>query len=234
MKLYRLKSPDDAPYEMFAHRKWLLPGVRCEYCEAVWTSIGLDYPSVDLSGFPGEAACRAGVISVGEYQCLRRELLQWLSRPLLVRPGTGFGPLGGRVRGVIHDIAWAPGSSTLLFTQDVFEAVRSKARGVRGQRSLLKGQRKDYGELIELDLEPCAELHPSVVPFDVAPPCEECGWWNLKMPEKIVLKAPTIPHELDVFRGMNVTNSIFATERFVEALQSRVSSGFLLQEVAAC
>ncbi len=230
MRIYRLIDPDTATYWIQAGRKWHLPGVRCEFCDAVWTSLGLDYPSLDLSSYPQEASYRAGVVSGAEYKLLRQALLDWLSRPLVVRPGTGFGPLIGRADGAIRGLAWVKGW-TLLLPEETLRVVASQARGVRGQPTFLTGGRRDYGQLIELYLDPCAELHPSVIPFDLAPPCEECGRWALKMPEEIVLKASSIPDDTDVFRGIDLTTAIFATERFLEALRSSGTTDFAFEEV---
>jgi len=80
MRIYRLIDPDTATYWIQAGRKWHLPGVRCEFCDAVWTSLGLDDPSLDLSSYPQEASYRAGVVSGAEYKLLRQALLDWLSR----------------------------------------------------------------------------------------------------------------------------------------------------------
>jgi hypothetical protein len=93
------------------------------------------------------------------------------------------------------------------------------------------GNRQGDGHLVELHLEPCVKLHPSVIPFDLAPPCEECGRWALQMPDRIALKATSIPHDIDVFRGIDLTTAVFATERFLDALRSSGATGFEFEEV---
>ena len=52
-----------------------------------------------------------------------------------------------------------------------------------------------------------------------------------KMPEEIVLKASSIPDDTDVFRGIDLTTAIFATERFLEALRSFGTTDFAFEEV---
>ena len=204
--------------------------MQCEYCDAVWSSVGLDYPRVDLSGFPFEATCAARVVSLPEYRRLEQQLLAWLPEPRILRPGTGFGPLVGTARGAMEDVVWVHGSSTLLLSRDAFEIVASQTSGVRGERPLL-GEGSKQRELVELDLEPCAELHRSAIPFDLAPPCGQCGRWAGRMPEVIVLKSSSIPTNVDAFRGMDLTTAIFASERFADALRSASSDGFELEEI---
>ena len=95
MRVYRLGEPETTKYRIEAERRWHLPGVRCDFCYAVWSSVGLDYPLLDLSQFASEASYTAGVVSVAEYKRLRQALLDWLPCPLMLRPGAGFGPLTG-------------------------------------------------------------------------------------------------------------------------------------------
>jgi uncharacterized double-CXXCG motif protein len=230
MRIYRLTHPEITAPRIQAARTWCLPGVRCEFCDNTWTSVGLDYPSLDLSSFPLAPQCRARVIPLADFRVLRRALLDWLERPLVVRPGTGFGPLTGRARGSIRGLAWFQGL-TPLFSVEVFRILERQARRVRGQRTLLKGRGQDSIELFELDPSPGAELHPSVIPVDLALPCPQCGWWALKMPERIVLKASSIPNDTDVFRGIDLTTAIFVTERFAHALRDSGTTNFVLKEV---
>jgi len=93
--------------------------------------------------------------------------------------------------------------------------------------ALLKGEPR----LAEVYLEPSAELHSSIIPFDLAPPCEECGRWALQIPTRIVLKASSVPPDTDVFRGRDLTTAVFATDRFVDALRSSGATGFESDEV---
>jgi hypothetical protein len=46
-----------------------------------------------------------------------------------------------------------------------------------------------------------------------------------------VLKASSIPTDVDVFRGLDLPAFVFATERFVDALRGAGVAGFTATEV---
>ena len=91
MRIYQLMKGGTANYKIVGERQWYLPGIRCEFCDATSGTVGLDYPLVDLSKMPGEASYRARVVDLSEFKRLRDALAEYLSEPMLLRPGTGFG-----------------------------------------------------------------------------------------------------------------------------------------------
>src|SRR5687768_2248978 len=102
MRIYRIRRPETAKYEIQGGRKWHLPGIRCELCDSTWANVGLDYPLVDLSGFDSESLYRSdrtGVVTAREYRALRDALLAWRPAVPTLKPGTGFGALLGSASG---------------------------------------------------------------------------------------------------------------------------------------
>src|SRR5688572_5747001 len=87
--------------------KWGLPGVTCPRCGSTWGTVGLAYPAVDLSELSNEQIYRKGrAVSLEQFVELRRPILPLMPDGSVPEPGTRFGPLIGRARGVFTDFVW--------------------------------------------------------------------------------------------------------------------------------
>lgn len=228
--IYRLRRRDDSEYRVDASRPWGLPGVRCPVCQETWANVGLQYPTVDLSAFPGEPNYRkARAVDLKEYERLRDDLLEWLPERTVVRPGTEFGPLRGVVRGKVGMIEW-PNSWTILMRSDVHAELRRRGiDGLRGEAAVLDGLRGN--QLIDLELAPYGVLHPLSIPHTVPPPCKACGRWGITVPDELALAHDSVPIGVDLFRGLDCTTAVFATERLVEGLRTLGTTEFIADRV---
>ncbi|HZI16847.1 MAG TPA: double-CXXCG motif protein [Myxococcus sp.] len=209
-----------------------LPGVRCHTCGATWTSVGHEYPSVDLSQLPERY----------EFENARPEpfpefaRLRELVRPLVppdasLPPGTGFGPLVGRASGDFGPIVWV-GGGKLLVRRDALERLQAEGvRGLLGCRTQLRFRKKDAPELLELQVEPRGRLHPDCIPPEVPPPCTTCGRHGFSRPDEPILDAASMPTDRDLFRVGNFTTMLIGTERFMEAVRRLELDGITFREL---
>jgi uncharacterized double-CXXCG motif protein len=101
-------------------RKWALPGIKCDSCNATWSNTGLAYPSVDLSSLP--SADRYKVLSpvaLAEFEQVRRPIAELMPADSVLKPGTAFGSLTGAVKGKFGDFVWL-NPWTVLVRQEAY------------------------------------------------------------------------------------------------------------------
>ncbi len=79
----------------------------CPSCGQIWATTGLSYPDVDLSGME---TVRLYVTPrcepVDQFEKLRKGLVTYLKRDVLLMPGTTLGPYDGKTSGVFPDLAF--------------------------------------------------------------------------------------------------------------------------------
>lgn len=202
-------------------RQWMLPGVRCPRCKAVWGTAGLIYPSVDLSQHPERKNLEEARL---EEDFTEFERLREAVRPLIpgqvLFPGTGFGPFQGSAQGRFGPLVF-PTSWIMMMRREALEQFQAEGlRSLKGcQVELRFRQKKNSPELVELELLPLGLLHEDCIPLESREPCPRCGRWGFSLPEKPILKDSSLPKEVDLFRLANFPTVIVATERFVEVVR---------------
>jgi uncharacterized double-CXXCG motif protein len=220
MRFFSIEGVRSAPYtgEVDGTHRWGLPGVRCPHCEAVWSTAGLAYPSVDLSRHPDQAKLLEAYLEEDfeEFERLREGV-----RPLVpgsvLTPGTGFGPFLGTARGsfgpFISPVPWM-----LMMRREALERLQAEGlQGLKGCRTELRfRQKKAPPELVELEVLPLGLLHEDCIPPEQREPCPRCGREGFILPADPILKTASLPRGVDLFRLANFTTVIVATERFVE------------------
>jgi len=228
--------PDDANWrggEIDAANKWGLPGVICPRCGATWSNVGLSYPAVDLSILPNEETYRkARPVRLEVFIELQRPILPLMPDGSIPPPGTRFGPLIGEAKGVFDDFAWL-NLWTLLIESQALE--RLHLAGVCtpiGIRPNLTFRGRTSSNLLELQLEPHGKIAPSAFTVNVLPSCPSCGRNPNSLPERLVIEAPSIPKNQDLFRARDFSALILATERFAVAVQNLKLAGVVFHEVA--
>ncbi len=235
VKVYEVR-PDDAKgrhYEIDGKHKWGLPGIQCLSCGNTWVSVGLAYPSTDISRLPtSERYCKNGAASVEAMEELRRPLHVLMPNHPLLKPGTSFGPLIGKAYGQIGDFAFC-GSWTLLIRTEALQALENVGvRGLIGVQPQLKWLRGTVPvRLVELEIKACTLVAPSSLQPEERRSCAACGYRRLKTPAPIILAHSSIPADLDLFRGRDFTTRILATGRFVETVQTLGLAGLVFHEV---
>jgi uncharacterized double-CXXCG motif protein len=223
MRFFSLEGSRTSPPtgEMDGSHRWGLPGIRCPQCKAVWSTAAVAYPSVDLSHHPERGKLEEARLEedFAEFERLRESV-----RPLVpgavLHPGTEFGPFVGSARGSLGPII-LPTPWILVMRREALE--RLQAEGLQGLKGCLMElrfrQKKHPPELLELGLLPLGRLHEDCIPPGQREPCPRCGRWSFSLPEQPILKAASLPKDVDLFRLGNFATVLVATERFVEAVR---------------
>jgi uncharacterized double-CXXCG motif protein len=235
MRIFEI-NPDDkseAPgSDLIVERKWSLPGVRCDSCNATWSNTGLAYPSVDLSSLP--SADRYEVhwpVPLAEFEQLKTQVAEMLPPDSVLKPGTSFGPLAGTIKGEFGDFVWV-NSWTMLVKQRAYDLlVHEDVLMAKGVPASLMFQRTEPVVLLELEILPLARVSQRRFPDLDITRCQSCGRNPFKVPDKIEIEESSIPGNLDLFRIRDFSTVILGTETFVKAVQELRLSGILFEEV---
>ncbi|WP_407667505.1 SitI6 family double-CXXCG motif immunity protein [Myxococcus dinghuensis] len=236
MRYYQLTPITDrtattARWSITGKRRWGLPGTECPRCEAGGSTIGLIYPSVDLSPLPEEREYRkARVVSWDEYVRLRDAVLPLMPPGAVVKPGAAMGPLVGHVRG--HPPLVAMDLRHLYVQPEGAERLLAAGlRGIKPEPTSLKVGRH-VAPILELEVLVGGDYAPECRPEKLGDPCPVCGtqrrgltpysWW---------LDSAGLP-DTDLFRFRPRPGYIVASERFVDVLHSLGDTGIQATTIA--
>lgn len=207
--------------EVDGTHRWGLPGINCPRCKAIWSTAGLAYPSVDLSSHPERKNLEEARLEEDftEFERLRESVRPWVPGNVL-SPGTEFGVFEGTAHGTFGPFV-LPTSWIMMMRREALEQLQAEGlQGLKGCRVELRfRQKKAPPELVELELLPLGLLHEDCIPPESREPCPRCGRWGFSLPAQPVLKASSLPKEVDLFRLANFPTVIVATERFVEVVR---------------
>lgn len=223
MRTMRYYLVDDVPEPRYsgaysATHKWGLPGIHCPVCGATWADGSDAYPSVDVSSLPDPAKYSARLEEdYAEFERLREQVRPLVPPGVPLWPGTKFGPLVGTARGEFGPFfmyyPWL-----LLIRGDALRILQAEGvQGLKGCRTLLRFRKKDPPELLEPELLPRGHVHPDCLPEPPPPACEKCGRIGWSRPGELILRADSLPQDLDLFRLEDFLTAIIASERFVDA-----------------
>jgi len=199
--------------DVIGSHRWFLPGVKCPSCRQTWTTIGIIYPVIDLTGTPMDELLREPrAAHLEEYETLQAELREYVPDHLPLSPGTHLGSLVGKAKGKMGDFVWQQ-LWNLLITHEAYVALTDKniLMPDYGIPHLNFGKKPPV-DLFELQIELGASLSPkSLEP--VGDVCSLCGRDTRKV-RKVILDQSTIPTDKDIFRIRGFSSQIIGTERF--------------------
>jgi uncharacterized double-CXXCG motif protein len=236
MKLFTI-IPDsqnwgkDYHNDIVARRNNYLPGIKCDLCGQTWARLGIAYPLVDISVLTlDKRLFRPRAVPVDEYKQLRDLVAPLIAENLPLPPGTGFGPLVGREKGVCGDFSWA-NSWTLLIKQSSYLNLQSLSLKLpKVSIPNLKTKKIWDCELYELEIEARVSLIDSSYYETDSKICLKCGRDERKV-EKIIVNKNSIPPELDMFRIADFPTHILVTERFKYIVTQLGFSNILFMEI---
>jgi uncharacterized double-CXXCG motif protein len=239
MMFYRVAEDESLGYTgdlSNAGYKWGLPGMHCPNCGTVGGWTGLLYPCVDLSGLPASELKKLSngwPVPIEEFE-RRRELVRPLAPAhALLKTGTEFGPLTGRGSGTFGQL-FMQNPWSLFARREALEQLQGAGlRGLQGCPVEVRYRTKNPPDLWALQLEAYGQLHPDCLPPDRKPPCPHCGRDGIRFPEPYWLDAASLPEHLDVFRLIDFTTQIIATQRMVDAVRELKLDGVVFREVEA-
>nr|WP_227027024.1 double-CXXCG motif protein [Corallococcus soli] len=234
VKFFQLLPEEGPRFTGFLNgvHQWGLPGGLCPVCEASPGGLGEAYPSVDLSGWSHRhELAEARQVPLEEYERLRDLLRPHTPPGALLLPDSEFGLLRAKASGrwgALHlPYAWL-----LVIQREALKRLREEA-GIELSTSkmdlLFRGSSPP--ELLEVEVHPCGRLHDSCFLDGRERPCERCGRQGDILPDIPILDGSTLPVGQDLFRLVDFTTLIIATERFVEAVNRLGLEGVVFKEV---
>jgi uncharacterized double-CXXCG motif protein len=233
MKIYQIKEDSfssEVGYIDAVH-KWGLPGVDCPVCNCIWSAVGLEYPSIDLSNFAGEKLYRqARPEKLDVFLDLRKKIADAFPELPLLDPGTEFGHSVGRAAGRLSGFVWRAWRTISLESDALQKLVNAPLNLPVAVKAELKFK-KDVQEVFEFDLPLKGELINGVYDGIQIKYCHACGRDSASKPEEILINRLSIPDDTDIFRVANFTTIILATERFVETVTNLNIKGAVFEEV---
>lgn len=236
MRFYDLlpgAEPDPQIGEYNGAHRWMLPGVNCPACKAIWAGAGVHYPAVDLSVLPEAKKYEKARLEQDftEYERLRDQVRGFVSPDDPLEPGATFGPLVGTAKGPYSAFVHQYGD-VLLVREDVLEPLFSKGlRGLRTVRTALRFRPKGVEELLEFDIPHRGLLHPDCIPPRFATPCPKCGRRGQGLPKEPILDAASLPPDLDLMRLRNYAMVLVVTQRFKDAVEQLELDGLSFREL---
>ncbi|NVJ22486.1 MULTISPECIES: double-CXXCG motif protein [Myxococcus] len=191
-------------------REWVLPGVECPTCKAVWGGGGYDYPTVDLSELPGRQDFeQPRCVPWNQFVSLRKRVMPLVPPGAVVGPGTGFGALTGRAKGkfapvVIH-VPW------MLLVEPALVAKLEGLTGAIPVPTRFKARPGMTG-LVELEVRPGG----SILGAATHKPCSTCGRTGFVLPPFGQLHLDEVP-TVDFARSC--ASVAVVSERVLERLE---------------
>lgn len=233
-RLFRVARDEDGwggrfRYDVAARHPHALPGFRCPGCGEGWATTGAAFPAVDLSGQPWAGRAVPDLVEMDEFLELRALVLPFLPPGSDPQPGWAFGPLEGRASGRFGDFAWERWYP--LLRRDRADALR--AAGVRlpeGVAPRLAFRGGTGPELLELQVEPLADLAPESFAPGEADPCPRCGRRRRKLLEPVI-DGSSVPSGVDLFRPRVYSAFVIGTERLVEEVRRLGLTDVAFQEL---
>jgi uncharacterized double-CXXCG motif protein len=207
-------------------RRWRLPLIECSTCGETWGRTYWTYPCFVPPGpFADPWLLRDEYRKLSPSEFARfieryRDALPQDGRYL--GPGAGLGPLQGRVRGRVRYTGWI---GLWIIVVRAWVDLRLREAGARLPRACPTALRESNPasgtaqgqELLELDLDFQVELCDEQALVSDYLACEVCGRHNGALPKVRIMKASSVPDDVDIFHGKEATMSIFCTERFKQA-----------------
>lgn len=233
MKIYEIREDQyrkKAGYIEAIH-KWGLPGVICPVCKSTWSTIGLEYPTVDLNGFADETLYRkARTEPLDEFLKLRQKIKNAFPKLTVLNPGTEFGALKGKAIGLMDGFVWRSWW-TISLARTALEQLKGSSLLLPDSAKAELEFKREESEIYELDLPLQGRLVNGIYDSSQLNYCVACGRDSISKPEKILIDNASIPNNIDIFRVSNFTTIILVTERFVETVNSLNIKGAVFEEV---
>lgn len=214
---------------------WCIPSIECALCGG-YGGLGESYPTVDLSTLPErtllEEPRSLQAVPLEEYQRLCELLRPRVPAGAPLEPGTQLGPFKGKASGRFGDFFFQAPWTLWASREALGKLQGAGVRGLRGAPGELRYRGKSAPELLELELLVRGHLHPSCFPADWQEPCARCGSNRNGYPaEAAVLKAETLPEDVDVFRLHDFKTVILASERFADAVKQLQHGAIMFREL---
>lgn len=210
--------------------RWCLPGIYCSFCGQTWSNVGISYPSIDFSGLEEQGRFMPSVVPLSTYIELERIVGKAFPDLPVLRPGTEFGPLVGRIVEPINDFAWGM-PWTLLVKKETLITFQSGGLKLPNSVRPLSKSGYEYSQIAELEVLPYGRLINGVYEPEEMRICPTCHRDSAKMPERIVVDISTVPPNTDIFRVSNFSTLLLVSERFRDTFETHKLKGAIFRAV---
>lgn len=214
-----------------AGHKWGLPGVICPVCKNTWSTVGLEYPTVELTNVVDEELYReprAEPLNV--YEKLKQKIQDAFPRLSLLEPGAEFGPLVGKAIGRLDGFVWRAWW-TISLEANALEMLNNYGVTLPNSVKAELKFKKDVQEVFELELPLLGKLTNGVYDNIQLKHCNACGRHSASKPQEVLIDCSSVPDHVNIFRVSNFRTIILVTERFVDAVTSLNIKGAIFKEV---
>ncbi|MDQ4123221.1 MAG: double-CXXCG motif protein [Acidobacteriota bacterium] len=235
MRIFEIKEDQNLKNAGYidAGHKWGLPGVICPVCKSTWSTVGLEYPTVDLANVADEELYReprAEPLNV--YKKLQQRIQEAFPRLSLLEPGAEFGPLVGKAVGRLDGFVWRAWW-TVSLEANAFEKLNNYGLTLPPSIKAELKFKKEVQQVFELELPLLGKLTNGVYDNIQLKHCHACGRDSASKPQEVLIDCSSVPNPVNIFRVSNFRTIILVTERFVEAVTSLNIKGAVFKEVRA-
>lgn len=237
MKYYEIKPDysDEKQNYLEAVHKWGLPGVSCNVCNQIWSNVGIEYPSIDISELSISKKLENGwVAPLSELKSFQSKIRNTFTEYKIFPPGTEFGCLVGkevgRKRGYFNDFIWNS-PWTIIIGETTLDKLHVKEINLPQTNEPIIKFKTQPQKVYEFEVLPFGNLLNPIYENSRDIACLGCERIGVSMPREIVVEKVSIPIDLDVFRLTNFSTIIVVTERFVEAVKRHELKGAIFNEI---
>lgn len=237
MKYYKIKPDysDEKQNYLEASHKWGLPGVSCNICNQIWSSIGIEYPSVDISELQIAKQLENGwVANLNVLEDLKKEIKRAYPTCEILEPGTSFGSLVGkevgRKSGYFNDFIWNM-PWTIVIKKEASDKLKSAELNLPMTIEPNIKFKTQPETLYEFELPLNGKLSNPIYEAGNETACSGCGRIGASMPEKIIVERSLLADNCDIFRLTNFATIILVTENFVDCVKNFGLKGILFEQV---
>lgn len=237
MKYYQIKPDysDKKQNYLEATHKWGLPGVSCNICNQVWSNVGIQYPSVDISELSISEELEEGwVASLSELKSFQTEIRTAFPEYHILPPGSEFGCLigkeVGKKSGYFNDFIWNLPWTIILRENTLDKLHFEKLKLPKTIEPIIKFKTQPQ-KIYEFEILPFGNLLNPIFENNRDNACLGCDRIGVSMPHEILVEKETIPIDLDIFRLTNFSTIIVITERLVEAAKRLQLKGAIFNEI---
>ena len=120
----------------------------------------------------------------------------------------------------------------LLARETAFRRLEeSGMRGLLGVPVDLRFKDARKENYVEIEMRPRATIARHILGANTEASCLTCGYSKISLPDPLLLERTSIPMDMELFRGNELTTHIFATERFKVAVERLGLTGLPFEEI---
>jgi len=162
-----------------------------------------------------------------QFREIAENIQQALGERYSVHPGTEFGAIEGKTKGLIGEATWV-NPWTLLFRRSVMERFHAAGISLHFARALLNIR---SGEFFEIEAAPVARLHPSCISSGPTECCASCGRQPYQMPSNLALDLASVPQDVPITRIKEFPTMLVISDALASVLSALALPDILMTNI---